>query len=247
MVDVSVSHFVVPTARDAHDTEVLPLYETPSSGAIQAFDLDVTVLDLQWSRTSPGLNRLKLGWSNTRPAALKGFADQENWSGFIDYAIGVGQASSEGYVPGWEDAFGQRKPRRNRLGWLIQLEDFHRIDPTGLAADAGNQLRGDVAFSPLSGLTLSAGANLVAARRRVVSPLLAPDATLMADVGDWILMGRAQTQLDWAIHPMVAVVATSWVERSDRADTSRRADVARGVIPLDTSYGMWVGLSLQPL
>lgn len=242
LLDVSFGHYVVPPPRMETDTGAFPLYMTPPDGSIQAFELDVTGIELKITG-GDGTFGGRAGMTSRRPASTEGFADPET-SGHVGYALGYGRSLSRDFQPGWE-RFGDRTPRHRSIGWLVQLEDFHRIDSTGLAADAGHQLGVDVAWGPIEPLTLSSRAAVIGARRKVISPLRAPEAELLAEVGDWIIMGRLEAQVDWEFHPMMSLTANAWLERSDRADPFR-PDVHLAVIPLDTTAGAWVGLAFHP-
>lgn len=243
VLDTHFGHYVVPGAADADDTNTFPLYMTPNDAAIQAFELDVTALAMRFTSPEHSVLGFGFGMTSRRPAAQAGINDAET-SVHADYFIGYGQSIARDHVPGWE-RFGERRPRHREVGYLVQLEDFHRIDPTGLAADLGHQLGVDVAWGPFPTFTVSGKAAVVGARRKIISPLRAPEAQLLAEVGDWLIMGRMETQADWEFHPAISLTANAWLERSDRADPLRPA-IHGAVVPLDTHAGLWLGVSFHP-
>ena len=55
---------------------------------------------------------------------------------------------------------------------------------------------------------------LVGARRKLISELRAPEAELLAEVGDYLVMGRVEAQFDWELHPMFSLTSNLWFERA---------------------------------
>ena len=245
VMDFRYNAYITPGQNRAAELDVLPIYQTPASDAVGADGFDLSVLDLQWSRRLPGINRLAVGISVKDPTDVPDAEDGVE-SVHVLYALSYGQALSRDYVPGWE-RFGERMPQLNLIGWNVEAKSFHRIDPSGLATDAGHQISGDIAFRPLDPLTLSGRAQVIGAERRQVSSLVTDDAPLSAKVGDWFIMGRVEAQAEWDFGDMFSVLGNAWVEHSDRADVNLRRDITRGVLPLDSNYGVWLGLSFHPL
>jgi hypothetical protein len=245
MMDFVFGQYVVPGPRQARNVGLIPLYRSPSDGALEAWEWNLSVLDLRFSRPQVGLTRVQIGASNKKAAVLAGRDDKLAFDGQFQYALAVGQSLSRDYVPGWE-TFGDRMPRLNRLAWNLQVQNAHRIDPTGLAIDAGHEMSVDVATRPIESLTLSGRAAVIGLERKVISPLASPDAPLPLQVGDKMIMGRLEGHMDWEIHATVSLQADLWVERSDRADARVRRVGRTQVLPLDTQWGGWIGFRFSP-
>ncbi len=241
VLDVRYSGYLNPGSEQDSGGELVP-FETIEV-ATTASELNIDVLDFHFLSDNPTLTRLSFGMSTRRPIDRP---DNEDATGIhFRYNLGYGKSLAPTHNPSWDD-FGRRKEHQAKLGYNIAAKSFHRIDPTGYAVDVGHQAEGEIAFRPMESLTLSGRASLIGAQRQIVSSILPDDSLLPGGVGTWIFMGRAETQAEWELGSMFSVLGNAWFERSDRADVTLRRDQERGFVPLDSHFGVWVGLSFHP-
>jgi len=148
-------------------------------------------------------------------------------------------ASRASFVPSWLTggvASGERG-----AGAALGTGTFHRIDPTGLASDFGAQLQAEAAYPLTSGLWGSASVAGIAAKRDLVSDLPAPPG--LRPAGTWLMMGRAEVNLDTELSEHFDMRLGVWIERSDRSDPLELGESDPTAVR--TAGGVSLGLHLE--
>ncbi len=126
--------------------------------------------------------------------------------------------------------------------WTVGVHSFHRLDPTGLAVDAGAMASVQRRFVLPGDAEAWGEGSIVWARRQLVSDL-ATEGELPLDEGDDFWIGRLEVGVDKPFGDHVAATARAWAERSDRATVT--APGIDDVTEMRGDVGALVGLRLM--
>lgn len=217
--------WITPTPIDSGST--LPYIRTYAPGAQFAGRMTADLIDLVIDYPGTGRFRVDFGVSSMAPIGLEDSGRTEDQHMQYKYALEYGRSLDVSPIAG-------------RFGWNAGIRSFHRLDPTGMAVDAGSRyiLTGSVRATDR--LRFDVNGTLVYASRELVSPFAEP-GQLSFSQGDRIVMGRATVEASWELNGWLSATAEIWGERSDRTDPLAFASEP-GLTPLRGGWGGWLGL-----
>ncbi len=232
-ITYEIKYWVSPHPNtDARD-EPIAFVRDYRDGADRVSSMDLTLLDFGRSAEGIGVTRAAFGVNFLTPLnpGVKDFND----IGYT-WVFGVGADSFDLQRTLWSGD-GIVKPRYGALGWNVEIGSFQRISPSGLAADRGQKLRGDLGWKISDSLNTSVTATAIRAQRTLVYE---PWAHFLDDFGDSLpmIMGRLEVNGVWQINELANLSASSWVENSDRPVNNSQSGTT-----LDTGVNLALGFS----
>lgn len=232
-----INYWVSPHPHTNARNEPIPLVRDYRDGADRVSSLELTILDFGRSAEGIGITRAAFGGNFFTPLnpGIKDFHDIA-----FSWAVGVGANAFELQRTLWSGD-GILKPRHGNFGWNVELASFHRISPSGLAVDRGQQLRGDIGYRINDAVHTSVTATAIRAERKLVYE---PWAYLLTEFGDTLpmIMGRLELNGAWQINTFSNLSASAWLENSDRPG-SNTFGLNPGGDALDTGLNIALGFA----
>ncbi len=223
-VKYSYQQWTTPTPVD--EGTFFPYVRRYAPGAQFAGRFELDLFDLEIDVRDGARVQLDFGLSSMTPLGLEDISVAESDMRY-KWGLQVGQSL-------------ERNPIAGRVGWNAGIVSFHRLDPSGLAVDAGPRFLLEGSVRATDRLRFDTAGTLIWAKRRMVSPFAEP-GDLAIGVDGRIVMARAEVEGAWEVTDWLDATAQVWGERSDRTDPLTFAQ-GTGVTPLRGGWGAWLGV-----